>query len=57
MNMREIQQFTALLEKEDRSEGTVEKYRRDVRAFAAEIGRWKRPPPGGSTCWSGDTRL
>ncbi len=38
MNMREIQQFTALLEKEDRSEGTVEKYRRDVRAFAAWLG-------------------
>ena len=38
MNMREIQHFTALLEKEDRSEGTVEKYRRDVRAFAAWLG-------------------
>ena len=34
MRMRDIQDFVAWLESEGRSTGTVEKYRRDVRAFA-----------------------
>ena len=35
MRINDIQKFAAYLETEGRSKGTVEKYRRDVRAFAA----------------------